>query len=107
MDTGTAIIAGSGTIALILAILGRALFPLAREYARRIRDERIRAFVLALIREAEKQWGPGRGADKAKVVMQKAAAQGEPITRVELENAFDEWQMFEGSGATEAGPIKV
>ncbi len=53
------------------AVLMAALFEVARQYAARIKQERLRALVLALVKAAEQIYGDGAGADKREYVMRR------------------------------------
>ena len=91
MDTGTALVIGSGLLATVLAILIKVLGPLAQEYAQKIRDERIRALVIALIQEAEKQFGGGTGVRKlAYVQVATKRITGHEPSRALVEEALAE-----------------
>ena len=102
MDTGTAIVVSSGLLATVLAILIKVLGPVAAAYAAKIRDERIRALVIALINEAEKQFGSGGraiGASKLRYVQMKTQdITGRPASRALVEDA-----LAEAKGAACAG----
>lgn len=93
METGLAILAGSGAVSAVLALIWaqakKQLYPLARQVARLIRDERARAMVLALIKEAEKQFPmSGSGPKKLDFVLSQAEAAGEPVDRALVEEVL-------------------
>jgi hypothetical protein len=90
METGWAILAGSGAVSVILALiwaqLKKQMYPLARQLAKLIRDQRAQALVLTLIKEAEKQWPmSGTGAQKMQFVLKQAEVAGEPVDRALVE----------------------
>ena len=93
METGWAILAGSGAVSAVLALiwaqLKKQLYPLARQLAKLIRDQRAQALVLALIKEAEKQWPmSGSGPKKLDFVLSQAEAAGEPVDRALVEEVL-------------------
>lgn len=51
-------------------------FGLAREWARKIKDERIREIILELVRAAEQQFGRDQGAEKKRYVARELTARG-------------------------------
>jgi len=57
-----------GLVALLLA----GLFEVAREYAGKIKNERLREIVLALVKAAEQMYGKGRGTEKKAAVVEAA-----------------------------------
>lgn len=85
--------AGSGAVSAVLALiwtqLKKQVYPLARQLARLIRDERARALVLALIKEAEKQYPmSGSGPLKLDYVLSKAEQAGEAVDRALVEEVL-------------------
>jgi hypothetical protein len=67
-------------------LLGAAL-SLAREYARRLRDERLRQVLLALVQAAEQIYGAGKGEAKRRYVREKMKEKGLPVSREDVEAA--------------------
>ena len=74
------ILPGAGSI-LLLAALGYV-----REWAAKIRDERYRALVLALVRAAEQLNGPKEGEAKLDYVTAELAARKQPVDRAVIES---------------------
>lgn len=74
------------------ALLVGFLAALARQYIERIKDERLRALLLALVKAAEQIYGPGQGAAKRDYVLQQARLRGvNKVYSAELEAAV--WEM--------------
>ena len=64
------------------------LANLARQYIRRIKDQRLRQLLLELVKAAEQLYGPGKGTAKRRYVLQQAQRRGYPhVTRQEVETA--------------------
>lgn len=57
-------------------LLAAALFALLRRYIRRLDDERLREFLLELVRAAEQVYGRGSGAEKRRYVIEELERQG-------------------------------
>ncbi len=74
------------------ALLVGFLAALAKQYIERIKDERLRALLLALVKAAEQIYGPGQGEAKRDYVLQQARLRGlSAVKRADLEAAV--WQM--------------
>ena len=57
-------------------LLVAALLALVRRYINRLDDERLRQLLLELVRAAEQIYGPGRGGDKRRYVIEKLRQHG-------------------------------
>jgi len=53
------------------ALLVAAVLALVRQYINRLKDERLRQLLLELVQAAEQIYGPGRGAEKRRYVIDK------------------------------------
>jgi len=74
------------------ALLVGFLAALARQYIERIKDERLRALLLALAKAAEQIYGPGQGEVKRNYVLQQARLRGlNGVKSADLEAAV--WEM--------------
>ncbi len=58
------------------ALLVAAVLALVRRYINRLDDERLRRLLLELVRAAEQIYGPGRGAEKRRFVMDRLRESG-------------------------------
>lgn len=68
------------------------LCALAAQYLQRLKDERLRELLLALVRAAEQIYGSGSGERKREYVLQQARAQGlTGVNSARLEAAV--WEM--------------
>jgi len=71
----------------LLALLVAFLIALAKAWREKIKDERLRAIVDALVKAAEQLYGAGKGAVKRDYVYNQAAVQQLPVKRADLEAA--------------------
>lgn len=69
------------------ALLLGAGVSLAREYAKRLRNERLREVLLALVQAAEQIYGAGKGEAKRRYVREKMKEKGLPAAREDVEAA--------------------
>ena len=58
------------------SLVAGAIFALLRRYIKRLDDARLRRALLQLVRAAEQMYGPGRGADKRRYVIEQLRQQG-------------------------------
>ncbi len=58
------------------SLVAAAVFSLLRRYIRRLDDQRLREFLLELVQAAEQIYGPGRGREKRKYVMEELSKRG-------------------------------
>lgn len=58
------------------SLLVAAVLALVRRYINRLEDERLRQLLLELVAAAEQIYGPGRGAEKRRYVIEKLREQG-------------------------------
>jgi len=72
--------------ALGVLLLG-ALFTLARQWAAKIKDERLREFVFDVVKAAEKIFEGQSGVSNAKLAYVEKAVGGLPVTRTMIEAA--------------------
>jgi len=81
-----------------------AVIALLREYASRVRDERLRAILTALVEAAEQIYGPGNGDAKRRYVRERMKQKGlTELGREDLEAAVYGLQAKpEGEGETAA-----
>ncbi len=57
-------------------LVATAAFTLLRKYIQRLNDERLRQLLLDLVQSAEQIYGPGRGDDKRRYVMDQLKQKG-------------------------------
>jgi hypothetical protein len=69
------------------ALLLGAGVSLAREYAKRLRNERLREVLLALVQAAEQIYGAGKGEAKRRYVRDKMKEKGLAVAREDVEAA--------------------
>ena len=69
------------------ALLLGAGVTLAREYAKRLRSDRLREVLLALVQAAEQIYGAGKGEAKRRYVREKMKEKGLPVSREDVEAA--------------------
>lgn len=68
-----------------------AVFGFVREWAKQMKDERLRQVLLALVRAAEQLYGPGKGEAKRRYVREKMKQNGlGQLNRESLEAAVYE-----------------
>ena len=67
------------------AVLLAAGVALAREYARHLRDARLRRVLLSLVQAAEQIYGAGKGEAKRRYVREKMKEKGLPLAREDVE----------------------
>ena len=53
------------------SLIAAAVFALLRRWIKRLDDARLRRILLQLVRAAEQMYGPGRGADKRRYVIEQ------------------------------------
>ena len=66
-------------------LLVAALLALVRQYINRLQDERLRQLLLELVAAAEQIYGPGRGAEKRRYVIDKLRESGAKVGREQIE----------------------
>lgn len=69
-----AVVPGVGAVLLVAAT------GLVREWCKRLKDERVRRVVAALVAAAEQLYGPGKGEAKRRFVRERLKQQGMPAT---------------------------
>ena len=69
------------------ALLLGAGVTLGREYAKRLRSDRLREVLLALVQAAEQIYGAGKGEAKRRYVREKMKEKGLPVSREDVEAA--------------------
>ena len=68
------------------AVLAVAAIALLREWARRLKDERARRALMALVEAAEQLYGPGKGEAKRRYVRERMKQKGlQQLSREDLE----------------------
>ncbi len=75
-------------------LLVAAVLALVRRYVSRLDDERLRQLLLELVRAAEQIYGPGRGVQKRRYVIEKLQERGAgAVNRERLEAAVYELEQ--------------